>query len=163
MKKIIIASVMILMVLAIGIETFTIIKQKQSIEVLNEKISEMKNDTDKKLAEKVIIHAYKEFKKAGNLLPDGSVDYLIALSTIHSNFELVKNSYNGSDNDITNMLNLAYDYLDYVHSLVLKFDSLSTNEKNEAWLKSFDKYSAADKALNSCISKYALFDKVGLE
>lgn len=123
---------------------------------------DQKNNEDEKLAEKVITEAYNQQKKAGSLRPIDNM-YLLDIQTLRENMELIGNSYSGNDSDIKDMLEKIKKYLDYTSANEYKVVKMSKDDQNKYYNQSMDYYSSAKNAVRKCISKYALFDKIGLD
>lgn len=140
MRKNILFFIIGVLIIIIGIESFLLINQKA--------------EEDRLLAEKVIIQTYKELHKAGDKYAGEPVGHMVA------NMKVVSESYTGNDKDIEIMLFEVQDYLNYkMYSIGLMPNYEGDIEGNLRKLYAYDK---ANDFVDTCISKYALFDKIGL-
>lgn len=131
----------------------TLSEQGKKIQDQQEVMSKTKEQEHKKLAEKVIIQTYNEIMKAGST-PNSE-----PVGLIKENMKIIANSYNGDDVDIKNMLSQVQDYLDYrMYKVGLMPEYKGYSKEKDG----FGYYSKVKDSVSTCISKYALFDKVGL-
>lgn len=154
-----------LLIVIVGIETVFIInqhsiinQQTKTIDSQKSSINAMKEKEHTKLAEKVITHTYNEFQKTEKL----SISRREVV-IIDSNIDIISDSYSGDDADIKDMLTKVKKYISYTRLNYSKiYPSEETDEINEYMTQSISMQIDANKAVDICISKYALFDKIGL-
>lgn len=160
MNKIIYITTTLIFILIIGIGAIFLINQKNTINNLNSEITNLNaqltkisDSHDKELATKIIIQTYNELIKAGQILSDEPV------GLISKNMKIVSNSYTGEDQDVKNMLIKVQDYLDYRMYYLDLNTPFSERTKGKGDLSH---YIEVIDSIDKCISKYALFDQIGL-
>lgn len=188
MKKVLI-SIIVLFVIVAGIATYFVVVQNNQISTLNKDIDGLnlvikdleqknsimeqelessKNEQDEKLAKKVITQSYNQFIEAGSFSRkefEANVDkYFSEYYVLNHNMEIISNSYNnGIDADVKNMLNAINKYLDTMWIGELEYEAMTDTEKSDYWGTNLVNGYKSTIAINNCISKYALFDEIGLK
>jgi hypothetical protein len=155
------------LLIIVGIESYSLINISSKVDTLNSSIEDLnlimdkqKEEFDivarqehKELAEKIIIHTYLELNKAGSKKKGEPVGLIV------SNMKLISSSYTGEDEDIKTMLYKVQDYLDYK---MYEIGLMPEYEGNISEKEDFRYYITVTDYVRICISKYALFDKIGL-
>ncbi|PKL00082.1 MAG: hypothetical protein CVV56_08180 [Tenericutes bacterium HGW-Tenericutes-1] len=175
-KERILSLIITLLIVVIGAESYFLINKDQKIKRMNDeainvvnefeiqkqKYDSLLNNESKELAEKVIIHSYQVYSDAGILTKNDNT-YIFRVLELQSNMKIISNSYSGDDKDIKDMLVKIQKMLDFTFDNRFNIEKMSDDEKSTYFNKSLDLYVQAGEALDICISKYALFDRVGLE
>lgn len=170
MKKALVIILICFLIICIGVELGIIINQQNIITTQQDEISnyiakieeqekqlnEINDQKHEELAEKVIIQIYHELVKAGSKKDNEPV------GLIKENVEIVSDSYSGNDKDIKDMLEKVKGYINFGMDTWHKISRMTEEEKKKFNSDSFDYYMTAKSAVDKCISKYALFDKIGL-
>lgn len=175
MKKFIPYIIIGVLTVGISIETTILIMQSGKINDLEaantnlsqevnknkEKIAEESQNAQKEIPLEVITATYKEFSKFKEL-NKADIKYYMKIFDIKDKLNVIFESYTGNDTDIKDMIEAINKYVDNALT-----ERLIPKEDEDAKLYNYKQavllYDAANKAINKCISKYALFDKVGLK
>lgn len=159
MKQKALIILIILLFIGLVVETSFLLIQNSKIENYQKEIMDLEvslesinNDKHQILAEKVIIQTYEEMKKAGALYKGDSTGLIIV------NMEIISNAYTGNDEDIIRMLEEVLDYLNFkMYEGGYSQDYTGDKDRNSLFA-----YGNTKKYVEICISKYALFDQIGL-
>ena len=150
---------------SLDIENINLQQQNDDLKLQTE---DSKNKQDEILAEKVITQSYKQFNEAGSFSRkdfETNIDnYFSEYYAFYHNMGIVSNSYNnGKDADVKHMLNAINEYLDTIWIGELEYDAMTDAEKSDYWGTKLINGVNASATINNCISKYALFDEIGLK
>ena len=77
--------------------------------------------------------------------------------------QYIYNSYTGNDADIKDMLLKLNQYINYIYDNRLSLKNMSESELSAYDETNTKNYSNAQAAINKCISRFALYDKTGLQ
>ena len=169
MKKVIHIISIGLLVIAVLTEACLLFNQsnkisslKNSLATINVKYEDLQDDKNRELSEKVIIETYNQQNKAGKLRSKDDM-YIFDILDLRDNMKIISESYTGDDQDIRDMLGKVNIYLNHIWDNRLDIESMSKDERSKYNNQHIKNYRDANEAVNKCISKYALFDKVGLK